>query len=109
MARFMLTYLGGNPPSTPEEGQKHMAEYREWLQGLGDACISPANPIKNTQTVSPDGSVNSASQTGMSGYTVLEANSMDDALAMAKGCPFLGINGTLELSEMVDMPDMRQS
>jgi hypothetical protein len=29
---------------------------------------------------------------------------MDDALAAAESCPFLEINGTLEISEMIDMP-----
>ena len=103
MPQFALVYLGGNPPSTPEEGQKHFAEYQQWLSSLGQAIISPANPFKNTHTVSPDGSVSEGGQTGMSGYTLLEAESMEAALEMAKTCPFLGINGTLEVSEKIEM------
>jgi hypothetical protein len=30
---------------------------------------------------------------------------MDEALAAAKSCPFLEINGVLEISEMVEMTD----
>ena len=29
MTQYILTYLGGNPPSSPEEGQQHFAKYRE--------------------------------------------------------------------------------
>lgn len=106
MSRYMLSYLGGNPPSTPEEGKQHFAKYMEWLGELGDAAISPANPLKDTQVVSPDGSVSSGSNTTMSGYTVIEADSMEGALTIAKGCPFLETGGSLEVSEMVEMPGM---
>jgi hypothetical protein len=40
----------------------------------------------------------------MSGYTIVEADSMDAALEMAKSCPFLDINGSLEVSELMQMP-----
>jgi hypothetical protein len=45
MPQFMITYLGGNPPSSPEEGKKHFAKYKEWLVSLGPGAVSPANPI----------------------------------------------------------------
>ena len=103
MPKYVMVYLGGNHPSSPEEGQKHFAKYKEWLGSLGDAVVSPANPLKDTSTVSPDGSVASGSTTSMSGYTIVEADSMEAALDMAKSCPFLDIEGTLEVSELVQM------
>jgi hypothetical protein len=103
MAQFMITYLGGDKPATPEEGQQHMAKYMAWLSSLGEAAVSPANPLKNTVTVNPDSSVVNASKTTMSGYTIVEADSMDAALAMAKACPFLEVGGSLEVSEMMQM------
>lgn len=103
MPKYVMTYLGGNPPATPEEGQKHFAEYQAWLKGLGNKAISPANPLKGTMCVAPDGSTSEGSQTGMSGYTIIEADSMDEALQAAKACPFLGIGGTMEISELVEM------
>ena len=78
--KYVMVYLGGNHPSSPEEGQKHFAKYKEWLGSLGDAVVSPANPLKDTCTVSPDGSVASGSTTSMSGYTIVEADSMEAAL-----------------------------
>lgn len=103
MARYMMTYLGGDQPGSPEEGQKHFAKYKEWLASLGSSVVSPANPLKGTTTVNPDGSVTMGSTTTMSGYTVVEADSMEAALEMAKACPFLEINGSLEVSELVQM------
>lgn len=104
MAEYVMVYVGGNQPATPEEGKQHFAKYMEWLGALGDAAISPANPLKNTSTVNPDGSVSDGGTTNMSGYTIVEADSMESALAMAKSCPFLDIGGSLEVSELVKMP-----
>ena len=103
MAKYMITYLGGERPATPEAGQQHMAAYMAWLEALGDAAVSPANPLKGTCTVSPDRSVYRGG-TGMSGFTVVEAESLDAALEIAKTCPFLDIGGSLEVSELVAMP-----
>jgi len=103
MTEFMVVYLGGDKPSTPEEGKKHFADYQAWLGGLGDAVVSAMNPIKDTKTINPDGSI-SESVTGMSGYTILKAENIDIAIEMAQACPFLKINGQLEVSEMVQMP-----
>lgn len=104
MANFILTYLGGEKPSSPEEGQQHFAKYMEWLSALGDVVVSPANPLKDTHTVSADGSVSAGGQTTMSGYTIVAAESINEALDMAKSCPFLEIGGSLEVSELIQMP-----
>jgi len=104
MAQYIISYLGGDQPSSPEEGQRHFAKYKEWLSSLGDAAVSPANPFKNTNTVNPDGTITSGSTTSMSGYTIVAADSMEAALEMAKACPFLDIGGSLEVSELMQMP-----
>ena len=107
MPQFMITYLGGNPPSTPEEGQRHFARYMDWLSSLGDAAVSPANPLKQTRTVNPDGTVSDGGTTAMSGYTIIESDSLDAAIAAARACPFLEIGGSLEVSELGEMPGQK--
>lgn len=104
MPQYIIVYLGGNQPSTPEEGKQHFAKYKEWLSSLGDSVVSPANPFKNTNTVNPDGTVTAGSTTSMSGYTIIQTDSMESAQSIAKGCPFLEIGGTLEVSELIQMP-----
>lgn len=103
MPKFALIYAGGEPPATPEEGQRHFAKYMDWLSGLGDAAVSPMNPFKDPHTVHPDGSVTPGSAAGLSGYTILQADSLEAALDMARSCPFLEIGGVLEVAELVDM------
>ncbi len=104
MPQYIMTYLGGDKPSSPEEGKQHMSKYMAWLSSLGDSAISPANPLKNTSTVHSDGSVTAGGATSMSGFTIVEAASMEAALSVAKDCPFLDVGGSLEVSELMQMP-----
>lgn len=104
MTQYVIVYLGGDQPSSPEEGKRHFAKYMDWLTSLGDSAVSPANPLKNTSTVNPDGTVTAGGASTMSGYTIIEADSMEGALAIAKACPFLDIGGSLEVSELLEMP-----
>ncbi len=104
MPQYCIIYLGGDKPSSPEEGKQQMSKYMDWLSSLGNSAISPANPLKDTSTVNSDGSVTSGSKTSMSGFTIIEADSMEAALSIAKSCPFLEIGGSLEVSELIQMP-----
>lgn len=104
MSQYVIVYLGGDQPSDPDEGRQHFSRYMDWLSSLGEAAISPANPLKNTSTVNPDGTVSTGGNSTMSGYTIIEADSMETALEIAKACPFLDIGGSLEVSELVEMP-----
>lgn len=103
MPRYILSYLGGDHPQTPELQQAHMANYRQWLAGLGEAAVSPMNPFKDTHTVRADGTVARSGVTNMSGFTVIEVESIEAALQHAQACPFLDIGGELEVSQLVEM------
>ncbi len=105
MTQFVFVYLGGNQPSSPEEAKKHFSKYTEWLSALGDSIVSPAIPLKNTSTVSSDGTVREGGSSAMSGFTIIKADSMEAALSIAQACPFLEIGGSLEVSELMQMPD----
>jgi len=103
MPQYIFVYIGGEQPSDPEEGQKHFTKYQEWLSSLGDAVISPAIPFKDTHTVHPNSTTEPGTTSAMSGLSIIKMPSMDAALKVAQACPFLEINGTLEVSEMIEM------
>jgi len=104
MKQFVLVYLGGNHPSNPEEAKKHFEKYMGWLSSLGDAVVIPTIPLKDTTTVSPDGTIREGGSSAMSGFSIIKADSMEAALSIAQDCPFLEIDGSLEVSEMMQMP-----
>ena len=105
MPQYMFFYLGGELPASPQEGQKHFEKYQQWLDSLGDAVVSAAIPFKDTHTVHPNREIEPGTSTAMSGLSIFKMNSLQEALAVAKECPFLDINGTLEVSEMIEMSD----
>ena len=104
MKQYVLVYLGGSQPSSPEDARQHFAKYVEWLSSLGDSVVIPTIPLKDTTTVSPDGTVREGGSSAMSGFSIIKADSMEAALSIAQACPFLEIGGSLEVSEMMEMP-----
>ena len=83
---------------------KHFAKYIDWLKSLGDAVVTPTIPFKDTHTVSSDGSVQEGGSCAMSGFSIVTADSIQDAVKIAQACPFLEIGGSLEVSELMQEP-----
>ena len=105
MKQFVLVYLGGNHPSSEEEANKHFEKYMGWLSSLGDSVVIPTLPLKDTNTVNSDGAVREGGSSAMSGFSIIKEDSMEAALSIAQSCPFLEIGGSLEVSELMEMPD----
>jgi hypothetical protein len=103
MKQFVLVYLGGNQPNDPEEARNHFDRYMGWLASLGDAVVVPTIPLKDTTTVSSDGTVQEGGSSAMSGFSIIRAKSMEEALSKAQACPFLEIGGSLEVCELMEM------
>ena len=103
MPNYIIAYHGGKKPESPEEGAKHMAKWKAWIGGLGDAAVNPGTPLGKSRIVSSAGVSDDGGPNPMSGFSVVKAESMDAALEMAKRCPVLDIDGTLEVAEMMEM------
>lgn len=103
MAQFIIAYFGGERPATPEAGQAHMAKYKKWLGGLGKAAVVPMAPMGQSHFVTKSGVTTDCDRDKLSGYSVVEAESLEAALNMAKTCPFADIGGTMEVAELIKM------
>ena len=89
MANYLLVYHGGpGMPETAEEGQRAIKQWNDWFADLGDAVVDGGNPASRTRRIRANGSV-SEDAPGPSGYSVIRADSIEDAVAIAKGCPVL--------------------
>jgi hypothetical protein len=102
--QYLITYQTASPSLDQEVVNRLMADFKSWLHALEVPEGSPLVALTGHKTVRPDGSVTDATEFPRVGFTVFEAGSMDDALAMAKTCPFLELGGTLEISEFLEMP-----
>lgn len=103
MPKFALIYRGGNPPSSPEEGQAHMTNWRAWSAGLGVAMTYPGMPFSAAVTVSSSGVADGSGDIPMSGISVVEAEDLEAAQAMAKSCPHLNLGGDIVVAQGMDM------
>ena len=98
MANFLLTFHGGSMPETKEEQDQVMTAWTNWFGTLGDALVDGGNPISQAKAISPDGSVMDATS-APSGYSILKADDLDAAVALAKGCPVLAGGASVLVSE----------
>lgn len=102
MPDYVFAYHGGKRPETPEEGARLMAEWKAWIEDLGDAMVNPGTPMGKSKTVSADGVTDDGGSNPLSGYSIVRADSMEAALEMAKACPFLAM-GTIEVAQAMEM------
>ncbi|MCB1421485.1 MAG: hypothetical protein KDJ69_03250 [Nitratireductor sp.] len=103
MAKFVFAYHGGKMPETPEEGAKSMAAWRNWLGGMGDALVDGGNPVGKSKTVTPGGIEDNGGSNPLSGYTLVNAADIHAACEIARGCPILANEGTVEVAEAIEM------
>jgi len=102
MPKFILAYHGGRKPATPEEGARHMARFMEWMGSVGDAMVSPANPVGASKIVSADGVSEGGGPNALTGYSIIDVENIEVALDIAKRCPFVDI-GTIEVAPLLAM------
>ena len=104
MPKYLFVYHGGDNPETEAEVAEVMDAWGTWLGSMGSAVIDGGNPVGQSSTVHPDGSVSGdGGSNPASGYGLFEAADLDDALAKARGCPILAANGSIEVAEAIDM------
>jgi hypothetical protein len=103
MAKYLFVYHGGGKPP-PAEAKKVMDAWGAWFGSMGAAVIDGGNPVGQSSTVKPDGSLaDGGGANPATGYSLIEASSLQDAHKKAKGCPILAAGGTIEIAEAMDM------
>ena len=104
MTKYVFNYHGdGDMPTDPAEIEAVMQAWSAWFGELGAAVVDGGNPFGAVASVATDGSVAHANPASLTGYSIVSADSLDAAVAMAKGCPVLGGGGSVSVSETIDM------
>ena len=104
MAKYLFAYHGGGMAETEEEQQAVMAAWGTWYEALGASIVDGGAPTAFASTVAADGTISAGGGANpVTGYTVVSADSIDDALAKAKGCPIRDSGGSIEVAELIDM------
>ena len=102
MSNFLLLYHGGSRPEDPAEQAKVMEAWTDWFGKLGSALVDGGNPASQTREIGSDGSVTQLNGGAPTGYSIIKADNIDSAVALAKGCPVLQGGASLQVVETMD-------
>jgi hypothetical protein len=102
MKNYVLAYYGEPKFESPEAGAKHMAKWKAWMGALGAVVINPGAPFGKTKTVSAKGVSEGGGANRLVGYSIVQADSIEAVLEMAKRCPHLE-HGKIDVAEVMDM------
>ena len=111
----MLIFHGGSDSAqlSPEEYQHQMQKWFAWVSELqskdiyvgGEALMPTAGKIVSKNGVVTDGPF-AESKELVGGYFIVKAEDLDAATEIAKACPDLPYNGTVEIRDVVVFDNM---
>ena len=93
MAKFLYLYHGGGPPANPADGEKVMQAWMAYFGKLGPKIVDGGAPL------APSRAVKGAPNSAATGYSIVEAGSLDEAEQLTDGHPHLMSGGTIEICE----------
>ena len=105
MANYLLLYSGGSMPEGEAEQAKVMEAWTGWFGTLGDKLVDGGNPFSGqAKRISGNGSVADEGHGHRhTGYSILKAGSLDEAVKLAKGCPVLGGGAEIDVYETFEV------
>jgi len=104
MPKFLLAYHGMPKIECKEAGLAYKSAWRGWIESLGEAVLEPALPVGASQTVHPDGrTTNDGGPNPLSGITIVQADTIEAVVEMAKTCPHVTGGGSIEVAEILDL------
>ena len=105
MAKYMVLYSGGmGMGASPEDQQKIMAEWGAWYEKMGPAVVDGGAPFAESKHLKGGGIEDGPlGDTPATGYTVIEADSIEAAAAACAEHPHLNYDGQVQVYACVDM------
>ena len=103
MAKYVLIYSGGGMSETEEEQAAAFEAWGAWYGALEASVVDGGNPfLPFGKTIAGDGSVRDVAPDYLaSGYTIVQAASLDEAVEKGKGCPILQNGGEVHVFEAI--------
>src|SRR4051812_7265754 len=114
MNEFLLIFRNepAAPPTnlSPEQIQARMKPWQDWIGGLAaqNKLVTGGNRLDhNGRIVKPNNIVTNGPyvelKEAVGGYTIIKADSLEEATELSKGCPILHIGGSVEVRAIIPM------
>ncbi len=103
MPRYLLAFHGGKPPKDQEQMADFMTRWRQWAGGLGSSLADEGAVLSRSMLVTDahEGTAEPCDNR-LTGYSLIDAGSLDEAIGMARGCPIFEVGGSIEVGELMD-------
>ena len=102
MPDYMLAHHGGSMPESQAEIDREMAAWGAWMEKYHANMKDPGNPVGKSKTITKDGVEDHGGANPMAGYTIITADDMDAAVAIARECPSVN-SGSIEIAQIVEI------
>jgi len=89
--------------SSPEEATKSMQAWMAWAEKCGEKLVDFGSPLVGGLSLNPDGMVRSSNK-NVAGYSLLQAESMEEAKALLLDHPHLKWDASCEIEVHETMP-----
>jgi hypothetical protein len=99
--KYVFLYSGGGAPRSEAEGKKIMDAWMAYFGKLGPAIVDGGAPFAPSAKLIGKGGPSHAT-----GYSIITANSLEDAIKLTDGHPHVAHGGGVEVFECVTMPGM---
>ena len=96
MTKYVFSF---RVPSDYAPGAGTPAEWQAWFGALGPALLDVGNAVTGYASLGEVG----GSGSRMIAYSVVSAEDMDSALALAKDCPVLRVGGGVEVGPVMEV------
>lgn len=106
MGKYLLLYTGGAGMLETEEARNaEFARWGQWYGKIGAGVVDGGNPFSPAvKRLTADGRVgDGAAGEAATGYTIIAADSLDQAAELAQGCPVLLAGGTVTVYEIFEV------
>ncbi len=97
---------------SPEDMQAELDKWGQWIGGIAaqgkmistDALDKTGKIIKGSKNVITDGPFIESKEL-VSGYLILTADGIEEAVELSKGCPIFEIEGTVEVRPLMNFEE----
>ncbi len=111
MPNFIVLYRSPLPAAdmlksvSPDQMKEGMKEWQKWVEKCGESLVEMGSPLGQGMSVGRVGNSPTPAKGGVTGYSIIQSDSLNDALTLLEGHPHLSWHEDcrIDIQEMLDI------